>query len=241
MNTDTSQFSSQQQGKTPGLADIHLAVKENHISKEEGESLNPRYNDSNKQSIQTQTSKKGYNKLRGKTPGLADVHFAVTDNHISKEEGEALNPKYNDSNSASIERQIDKKNVKAGKPARRKAKLGDIHIAVESGHISKEEGQALNPKYTDSNSQSIKRQTEKTYKKTGKIAPKKARLGDIHAAVKDKHITREEGRALNPKYNEENMSSIMRQDHKLRKASGLPLGRSGSRRKRNEGWGEVWK
>lgn len=49
----------------------------------------------------------------------------------------------------------------------RKATLSDIHIAVQGGNITREEGRALNPKYNRGNSKSINMQASKSRKKAG--------------------------------------------------------------------------
>lgn len=60
------------------------------------------------------------------------------------------------------------KSASVKKEAGKKGTLGDIALAVEAGHITREEGRALNPSYTRGNSQSISRQLGKARKKIGK-------------------------------------------------------------------------
>ena len=136
---------------TPPLTLVHDAFKNQHITLDEAQDLNPKYTGLHRMTVssrRTQNFKREFveplERGVGRKPGLPSIHAAVTAGHIDREQGKELNSEYTGENPRSIQRRRKNSQTDGKTP-----KLTDVYRAVSGGHITEAEGEELNPKYSE--------------------------------------------------------------------------------------------
>lgn len=191
--------------KPPKLEVVYAAVHAGKIEPEEAKDLNPKYQpekqygslrfgpgQSKTGSKRTQLSSyrthdRGAAPL---TPSNTDIHIAIEDGHITKEEGEDLNKNYkpNDKDKALHYRKMAKARRIKESGEGKTPSLINVHRAIKQGHIQTEEAKNLNSKYDPSNIPKIKqinsalgKQDSGYYKRPAKNKNKSRQFSNIQS------------------------------------------------------------
>jgi hypothetical protein len=158
-----------------------------------------------------------------KPPKLGAVYAAVHAGKIEHEEAKDLNPKYTPEKQYGKLVFGPKANKKGSKytqgmhyrvhtegAAALTPSSTDIHSAVEGGHITKEEGLALNKNYKpDVGKNAVHyRKMEKARRIQASGEGKTPSLVNVHRAVRQGHISSEEATSLNSKYEPNNKAQL---------------------------------
>ena len=187
-----NQHRQYKQGAAPlsaNQSDVHHAFKSGHINEEEARDLNPTFNASK--------PRVAYNRSNIAAPlRPTEVAKAHKEGHITKEEADDLHPNWQRShNRARANKAISSSHGKI--PI-----LQDIYKAHSAGHITPEEATDLNANYkpTDKEQQKQLKRFNKNKDIKASGEGRTPSQTNIHRAVKQGHITLEEGTALNPAY-----------------------------------------
>ena len=191
-NNQRNQHRQYKQGAaplSPNQSDVHHAFKSGHINEEEARDLNPTFNAS-KPRVQ-------YNRSNIASPlRPTEVAKAHKEGHITKEEADDLHPNWQRShNRARASKAISSSHGKI--PI-----LQDIYKAHSAGHITPEEATDLNTNYkpTDKEQQKQLKRFNKNKDIKASGEGRTPSQTNIHRAVKQGHITLEEGTSLNSAY-----------------------------------------